>query len=127
MSGEQNEFAHSSRLPRVDQVVEHPVKRFLSQRRVAGKTSFRVDVHSILHRRSSQHAIFSRQIVGHTLDDDCVAAKREVRTVLLTRPDWYDEARIIAQYRSDLRGVELFDAERSGNRNGGGKSHRISW
>jgi hypothetical protein len=33
-----------------------------------------------------------------------------VRPVLLTRPDRDDQARIIAEYRADLRRIELLDA-----------------
>ena len=61
------------------------------------------------------------------LDDDRVAAQRKVRTVLFARANRYDEPRIIAEYGSDLRRVELLDAKRAGNWKGGGKSHRIGW
>jgi hypothetical protein len=61
------------------------------------------------------------------LDDYGVAAERKVRTVLLARPDRDDEPRIIAEYRTDLRRIELLDPQRPGNWNGGGKSHRIGW
>ena len=47
--------------------------------------------------------------------------------MLLTRPNGYDEPRIVAEYGGDLRRVELLDAKRAGNWKGGGKGHRISW
>ena len=66
------------------------MERLLSQRRVPGEAALRIDVDSVLHRWSAQHAIFCGQIVSHVLDDDGIAAEREVRTVLLARPDGYD-------------------------------------
>ncbi len=46
--------------------------------------------------------------------------------MLFAGADRYDETRIIAEYGSDLSGVELLDPERSRNWNGGGKRHRVS-
>ena len=58
VSGNEYELADASRFPRIDQVVQHSVEGLLSERSVTGETSLGIYVHSILHRRSPQHAIF---------------------------------------------------------------------
>jgi hypothetical protein len=126
VSRKQNEFTHPGCLPRVEEVVEHPVQGLFPQRSVPRESALRVDIHSILHRWSPQHAIFCGKIVGHSLDNDRIAAEGKVRPMLLASPDRDYEARIVAENGADLSRIELLDPKGSGIRQGGGKSHRIT-
>jgi hypothetical protein len=101
------------------------MQRLFPKRCVSGETSLRINVDSVLHRRSAQHAIFCGEIVSHSLYYDRIAPEREMRSVLLAGTDWYDQTRIITEHGTDLRRIELLDAQRSGIWNSGGKSHRI--
>ena len=120
---QEDELAEPGRLPRGQQVVEHAVKGLLAHRRVAGERALGADVHSVLDCGSAQHSIFRREVVGEPLGNERRRSDRQVRTVLLTRPDRHDESGILGQDRRDLSGSHLFEPARRGRGGGEGDGH----
>src|SRR5512133_3874219 len=112
VSGEEDELANPRGLPRVQQVVEHSVKRLLAERRVSGKAALGLDVDALFPRGSQQHGKLGREVAGESLDDYGVTPQRHVRTVLLARSDGNDHSRISLDERRDLRGSHPFYSAR---------------
>ena len=85
LRGEHHELSNACPLfPGLDKFVHDTVQRPTSQGRAPGKGA-RVGVHAELDRRSPHDAECGRQVVREALDDDRVAADRQVWPVLLGR------------------------------------------
>src|SRR4029079_19307427 len=67
-------------------------------------------MHAVLHRGCAQDPELGRQIIGEVLDDDGIAAQRQMRPVLLGRAHRHDQGRPLLEPRSDRAGSHLFYA-----------------
>ena len=110
--GDEDEFPDARRLPRVQQIVERAVQRLSSERRVAREAVLGHDIDAVLERRRTQHAEFRGQLVGKVFDDDRVAAKRKMRSVLLAGAHRNDESRIRRDDGGDLVRPHFLDPAR---------------
>ena len=124
---EENELLESARLPRIEQIVQHPVQRLLPDRTVARKYALRGRIDAVFDGWGSNHAEFGGQVVCQAIDDDRVAAHRQVRPMLLTGADGDDQPRIGRLSRGDFGGYHLLEETRlrRGQRRGSGHSHAI--
>src|SRR5687767_8874582 len=81
---------------------------------VSREATLALDIDAVFERRGAQHAELRREIVGEMIDDDRVAADREVQPVLLARPDRDDQPRVLGEYRGDVTGVHFLEPARYG-------------
>ena len=112
MCGEQDEFLEAARFPRVEQVIQHPVEGFLSNRCVATETPFAFHIDAELNCGRAQHAVLGGKVVRETLRNDGRGPKREVRPVLLASSHRDDQSRVAGYRRLDLHRDQLLDAKR---------------
>jgi len=91
VGGKNNESVHATLLPGAEQVVHPAVQSFPAHRRIAREGTLGGGVHAIRYRRGAQDAEAARQVVGETLDDERVAAEREVWSMLLAGANGYQQ------------------------------------
>ncbi len=108
--GEENELAHSFGLPRIGEVVEGSQERLATQRCIANGTMLGLGVDPVLDRRGPQNSELRREVIGEVLDDERVAPKGEMGTMLLAGPDGNDEPRIAQQTETNQVGDDLLDS-----------------
>src|SRR6187551_3681286 len=94
MRGQQYELLDARRFPGVDEVVQRPVERLLSDRRVPGEAALGLRVDAVFDGRGQKHREFGGEIACQPLDDDRVDSEWEMRPVLLTGADGNDQSRI---------------------------------
>jgi hypothetical protein len=91
---EDDELLGTSCLPRPDQVVHQTVESLEVYRCRTREVTHRRSVHAIFYSWRPQHLELGGQVVCEPLDDDRVAAEREMWAVLFGRPDRDDQPRI---------------------------------
>ena len=89
--GEEDELAHPIGLPRIHEIVQHPMKGLPAEGRIPRGASFWGDVHAIFDGGGSQHPKFGRQVIGQSLHDQGITAQWKVRSMLLTGSDGNDQ------------------------------------
>lgn len=101
---EDHELRDASVFPAPDQVVEEPGQRLAVQRRAPRIWGERRGIYAIFYGGCSQDGKLGREVVGELFDDEGVAPKWEVWTVLLRGADWDDEPRIPGELCSNGTG-----------------------
>lgn len=90
--GRQNdELLDPTLLPRTYQIVEESVEGLASDGRATRKGRRRGGIHAIFYRRGPEDVEFRREIIGHALDDECVATQGQMWSMLLRCSDGDDE------------------------------------
>ena len=79
-----NESAHAALLPRAEQVIHPAVQGLASDSRIAGVGAFGRCVDAVRNCRRPEDAKTGRQVIGQSLDDERIATKGEVGSMLLT-------------------------------------------
>src|SRR5207247_2299388 len=112
VGGEDDERIHAGLLPVAEQVVHPAVQRLAAHRGVAWERAAGGGVDAVFDRRRAQDLEGRRKVVGETLDDERVAAEREVGAVLLAGPHRHEEAGIALENETHLVGDKGLQVER---------------
>jgi two-component system nitrogen regulation sensor histidine kinase NtrY len=91
VGGQHHELLDPAVLPRADEIVEQPVQRLAAHGGASGVLRRGRGIHPIFYGGRAEHLEHGGQVVGEMLHDDRVAAKGEMRSVLLGRPDGDNE------------------------------------
>ena len=83
-----NERVHAALLPGAEQIVHPAVQGLAAHRGVTRIWTFDGGVDAVGHRRGAQEMKARGQIVGEPLDDERIAAERQMGTVLFAGADW---------------------------------------
>src|SRR5690349_21642265 len=111
--GENDERLDTALLPRAEQIVHPAVQRLAAHGGVTGKGALGGGVDAVLDGGRAQDAAGGREVVGEPLDDDCVAAQRQVRPVLFAGAHGDQQPRVARQLVAHRVGREGLEVKRS--------------
>jgi len=97
-----DELLYTSGLPRTYEIVEQTVEGLGMGRCTPREVRRRGGIGAIFYGGCSEHLKLGREVVSEPLDNDGIAAKREMGAMLFGRSNWNDEARIASEVRPHL-------------------------
>jgi hypothetical protein len=107
-----HELAHAMLLPGVQQLVQGAVQRLGRERGGAGEGAVGAHVDAIVDGGGPEDVVFPGEVHGDLPRDEHVGAQRQVRAVLLERPDGQQQARIARELCGYVDPAQLVETER---------------